>query len=190
MGPAPPLNDKLYLALIPATELKRVIAEGRSGTLMPAFGAANGGHLMPEQVDILAEGIKSRWGTVDPPPSDAPSYLLADNAADGAGAGIKEEGLKVFALACASCHGDHGQGGQSEGESAGAINDPDFLALVSDQALRRYVIAGRPDLGMPAYADSTGRLDGFRPLRDRDVANVVALLADWRQRGTVGQKGN
>ena len=68
-------------------------------------------------------------------------------------AGNKDEGLKVFARACASCHGDRGQGRQSDGKSVGAINDPDFLALISDQALRRYVITGRLDLGMPDYAD-------------------------------------
>jgi cytochrome c oxidase cbb3-type subunit III len=190
LGPAPPLNDKLYLALVPDKELKRVIAEGRPGTLMPAFGPAKGGHLTPEQVDILAEGIKPRWGPVGPAPSDAPSYFLATATPDSAVAGHKEEGLKVFARACASCHGDDGEGGTSDGKSVGAINDPDFLALVSDQALRRYVIAGRPDLGMPDYADPTGRPEGFRPLLHQDVTNVVALLADWRQSGSVQEKGN
>jgi cytochrome c oxidase cbb3-type subunit III len=180
LGPAPPLNDRLYLALIPDTELKRVIAGGRPGTLMPAFGTAKGGHLTLEQVDILAQGIKPRWGPVEPAPSGAPSYLLAKAPPDGAGGANKEEGLKVFARACASCHGDHGQGGQYDGRSVGAINDPDFLALISDQALRRYVIAGRPDLGMPDYADPTGRPESFRALSYQDVTNVVALLADWR----------
>ena len=80
---------------------------------------------------------------------------------------MKEEGLKVFARACASCHGDRGQGGTNGGKSVGAINDPDFLALISDQALRRYVITGRPDLGMPDYADPKGRPEGFQPLTSR-----------------------
>ena len=71
----------------------------------------------------------------------------------------------------------------------GAINDPDFLALISDQALRRYVITGRPDLGMPDYADPTGRPEGFQPLSGQDVTNVVALLASWRQGGSVQRKG-
>ena len=31
--------------------------------------------------------------------------------------------------------------------SGGAINAPAFLALISDQALRRIIITGRPDLG-------------------------------------------
>jgi cytochrome c oxidase cbb3-type subunit 3/ubiquinol-cytochrome c reductase cytochrome c subunit len=180
----------LFLAQIPDTELQRVITEGRSGTLMPAFSTAKGGPLTAEQVKILAEGIKPRWGPVEPVPSGAPPYLLAQMPADRTVTGNQEEGLKVFARACAACHGDHGQGGQYEGKSVGAINDPDFLALISDQALRRYVITGRPDLGMPDYADPTGRPEGFQPLTGQDVTNVAAVLAHWREGGSLPREGN
>ncbi len=73
--------------------------------------------------------------------------------------------------------------------TAGAINDRDFLALTSDQALRRHIIVGRPDLGMPDYADPTGRPDGFQPLSAQDVTDVLALLAYWRQGGPDKEKG-
>jgi cytochrome c oxidase cbb3-type subunit 3 len=189
-GPAPLLNDKLFLALIPDTELRRVIAAGRTGTLMPAFAAAEGGPLTAEQVEVLADGIKTRWGPVDPVPRGTPPYLLEDTRPDRAGAGSIEEGLRVFARACASCHGDHGQGGQSDRKSVGAINDPDFLTLISDQALRRFVITGRHDLGMPHYAEPTGRPTGFQPLSRPEVTSVVALLAHWRKGGSVQRKGN
>jgi len=186
LGPAPPLNDKLFLAVIPDAELKRVIAEGRRGTLMPAFARDKGGDLTDEQVTVLAQGIKALGGWIDPAPSGIPPYLF-DQAGNGAaGTGTKDAGLAVFARACSSCHGDHGQGGKT----AGAINDSDFLKLISDQALRRYVITGRPDLGMPNFADPTGRPDGFRALNDQDVTNVVALLASWRQGEPVERKGN
>jgi len=190
LGPAPPLNDRLFLAQIPDAELQRVITEGRSGTLMPAFDTAKGGPLTAHQAQILAEGIKPRWGPIKPVPSGAPPILLAQTRTDRTVIGNQEEGLKVFAQACATCHGDHGQGGQYEGKSVGAINDPDFLALISDQALRRYVITGRPDLGMPDYADPTGRPDGFEPLTGQDVANLTVLLAAWRQGESVQRKGN
>jgi len=194
LGPAPPLNDKLFLALIPDTELERLITEGRPGTLMPAFAMARGGHLTTEQVKILAAGIKPHWGPVDPAPSSAPQYLAPRTPPAGAGAGSKEEGIKVFARACASCHGRHGEGGRyagaTDGESVGAINDPDFLALISDQALRRYVITGRPDLGMPDFADRTGRPEGFQPLTAQDVNHLVTLLASWRQGGSDRRTGD
>ena len=186
LGPAPPLNDKLFLALIPDDLLERVIAEGRPGTLMPAFAQAKGGELTAGQVKVLAQGIKPRWGSVEPAPSGAPPYLLEEIRKNGAEAGSKEAGNAVFARACASCHGDHGQGDAI----AGAINDPDFLALTSDQALRRYVITGRPDLGMPDYADPKGRPEGYKALTAQDVTNVAALLASWRHAGAVDRKGN
>ncbi len=95
------------------------------------------------------------------------------------GAGRKcAAGIAVFARACASCHGDHGQGDAI----AGAINDPDFLALTSDQALRRYVITGRPDLRNAGLRrTTTGRPADFKALTDEEVANVTAALAGWRQ---------
>jgi cytochrome c oxidase cbb3-type subunit III len=191
-GPAPPLNDKLFLSLIPDAELRRVIAQGRPGTPMPAFGAAEGGHLSAEQVNILADGIKPRWSAGDSAPRTAPPYVRTQTHRDASAGGNEDDGMMVFAMACASCHGDHGQGrrqgGDTTGKSAGAINDPDFLALISDQALRRYVITGRPDLGMPDYADRTGRPSGFKSLTDDDVANVVALLASWREGGSASRK--
>src|SRR5262249_50194323 len=189
LGPAPPLNDKLFLALIPDTELRRVITEGRPGTLMPAFDTAKGGPLTAEQVTVLADGIKSRWGPVEPAPPGAPPYLLGPARPESAGAGSKEAGLGVFARACASCHGDHGQGGRYGGKTVGAVNDPDFLTLISDQALRRCVITGRHDLGMPHYADPTGRPTAFQPLSRPEVTSVVALLAYWREGGSVQRKG-
>ena len=97
LGPAPPLNDKLFLALIPDVDLERLITEGRPGTLMPAFASAKGGHLTSEQVKILAAGLKPRWGSVEPAPSGAPPYLVPRPSVAGSGIGKKEEGLKVFA---------------------------------------------------------------------------------------------
>jgi cytochrome c oxidase cbb3-type subunit III len=191
LGPAPPLNDRLFLALIPDAELERLITEGRPGTLMPAFASARGGHLTSEQVKILAEGIKPHWGPVEPAPSGASPYLIPRSPSELAGPGNKEEGLKVFAQACAGCHGSHGEGGGlTDGRTVGAINDPDFLALISDQALRRYVITGRPDLGMPDFAGPKGRPVGFQPLTSQDVNKVVTLLASWRQSGSEQRTGN
>src|SRR5205807_7782141 len=107
-----------------------------------------------------------------------PTYLTA-----GAGGGNKENGADVFARACAGCHGKHGRGGMSGEREVGAINNPAFLAIISDQALRRLAITGRPDLGMPAYHGKEGRSAEFSPLSSTDVNDLVALLAYWRLGG-------
>jgi mono/diheme cytochrome c family protein len=215
LGPAPPLNDPIFLAIVPETELQRVISEGRvvhltpradlwrgvtssvgllgaplgqgpllaaatpfpettRKALMPAFAQARGGPLTAEQVTVLAEGIKQRWGPATSPAGPLPPYRSPAGVW-----GNKDRGARVFVRACAMCHGDEGQGGKD----AGAVNDPAFLALISDQALRRVVITGRPDLRMPAYDDKHERGMRFQPLTSAEIDDVVALMADWRQAG-------
>jgi mono/diheme cytochrome c family protein len=178
LGPAPPLNDALFLAVVPEAELVRVISEGRTvspgqKSPMPAFARDRGGPLTPQQVQAVARGIKARWGGAAPT-GEPPPYLPPQEAGD------RDRGAKVFALACAACHGDRGQGA----EQAGAVNDPAFLALISDQALRRVVITGRGDLGMPDYSDTNWRSPEFKPLKSAEINDLVALLRYWRQGGS------
>lgn len=167
-GPAPPLNDTLFLAIISDVDLKRIISEGREK--MPPFAKEHGGSLTPAQIHALVKGLREKWGgkpfvSVPPPP-----YRTAAT-------GNKEDGADVFRMACASCHGDNGKGGLD----AGPLNEPAFLALISDQALRRIIITGRPDLQMPNFEENEDRGDKFKPLTDQDVSDLVALLASWRQ---------
>jgi mono/diheme cytochrome c family protein len=185
LGPAPPLNDPIFLAIVPDAELLRVVREGRNvspaqKTPMPAFSQNLGGPLTDAQVKVLAEGIKKRWehSTTAPTQSTSLPAYFADKTVDGSN---KEEGIRVFARACASCHGDDGKG-QKDGKPLrpGAVNDPAFLALISDQELRRVIISGRPDLGMPSYADKTGRSDDFRALTSAEIDHLIALLRQWR----------
>lgn len=178
LGPAPPLNDALFLAIISDLELTRVITEGRKHTLMPAFGVEHGGPLTPGQVHALVKGLRAEWNAKPVVAAPWPAYLESDaRQLKGAKPGDKDNGAMTFEMACASCHGSNGKGGKD----AGALNDPDFLALISDQALRRIVITGRPDLGMPDFADKEDRGPEFTPLANQDVADLVALLASWRK---------
>jgi mono/diheme cytochrome c family protein len=184
LGPAPPLNDPMFLAIVPDSELLRVITEGRTVTPaqkspMPAFVHDRGGPLTAAQVKALAEGIKERWGPTRPEAQALPPYL----APTGANGASKDEGARVFARACAGCHGSQGQGGQDGERQVGAINDQAFLALISDQALRRYIITGRPDLGMPAFDGNNRRPAEFRPLSSAQIDDLVTLLAYWRHGG-------
>jgi mono/diheme cytochrome c family protein len=182
LGPAPPLNDPIFLAIVPDEELLRVITEGRTVTPgqkspMPAFARDRGGPLTAQQVQAVTQGIKARWGGARPK-VELPPYLAPKEAGD------KDRGGKIFSLACAACHGDMGLGA----EQAGALNDRAFLALISDQALRRVIITGRRDLGMPDYSDPNWRSPEFNSLTSADINDLVALLKDWRQgRSSNGQ---
>jgi cytochrome c oxidase cbb3-type subunit III len=183
LGPAPPLNDPIFLAIVPEAELLRVISEGRMVTPgqkspMPAFAKDHGGPLTEAQIKMLAAGMKKHWKVSRS--SGLPPYL----APAGSAGGKKDGGTQVFARACAKCHGTEGKG-EKDGEPArgGALHDPAFLALISDQALRRIIITGRHDLGMPPYDGEAGRGPDFHELGSADIDDLVALLRSWRQSG-------
>jgi mono/diheme cytochrome c family protein len=209
-GPAPPLNDSLFLAIVPDDELLRVIREGRAVNAgqkspMPGFSIGASSSLSPaqakvwaqlqaetkvtpkqpspltdDQVQVLVDGIKKRWG----PPAASAGSVPPYRAPAGGKSGNKDEGTRVFARACAGCHGKSGEGIERDGRLRRKINDPAFLALISDQQLRRYAITGRPDdLDMPPYDGKAGRLPDFTPLTSEEINDLVALLAYWRQGG-------
>jgi mono/diheme cytochrome c family protein len=167
-GPAPPLNDPRFLHIFSKGDIEELLIMGRSEHLMPAFAKSNGGTLTDEQVTILAQGLGQHWGAKEWTEATPPYGYKPGNA---------EAGKKVFALACATCHGDHGEGGVR----GGAINQPAFLELASNDMLRRIVITGRKDLGMPAYNDTEWRAPEFKPLTSEQINDVVALLASWRR---------
>ena len=132
LGASRPLNDPLYLALVPRSRIRGVIADGVPGTLQPAFAQSAGGTLTDAQIDALVSGLLERWGGAKPTKSDdIPSYA--------APAGSAARGKAVYVAACAGCHGADGKSGQN----GGAIADASYLSLVSDQYLRTTVIAGR-----------------------------------------------
>ena len=120
LGPAPPLSDKLFVAIVPDEELLHVIGEGRPGTLMPAFAAGDGGSLTAQQVKILADGIKQRFGPAGSAPSGTPPYSLASSEADGAGAwrrGSRSHGVCSGLRLMPRCAGRGGPGWRQTGGS-------------------------------------------------------------------------
>jgi cytochrome c oxidase cbb3-type subunit 3 len=166
LGAARPLNDPIYLAVVPRERLREVIGRGVPGTSQPAFAQSGGGDLSDAQVDALVEGLLRAWGRPGAARDTAlPPYEM--------GAGDVERGKAVFGTACAACHGPDGGGGPK----GGPVVDPSYLALVSDQGLRTTVIAGRTDLGMP---DWRGYVAG-QPLTPQQVSDVVAWLVAQRR---------
>lgn len=165
-GPAIPMNNPEYMALVTDDQIRNVTANGQAGTLMPAFATSAGGLLTDEQISVIVSGMRQRWGTpmpgLNPPPYAA--HLTGDAA----------HGEQVYAAGCASCHGS-GEAGVKPGK-AGSVVDPTFLALLSDQSLRTIIIAGRPDLGQP---DWRGDIPG-QPLSDQEITDVVAWISSHR----------
>jgi cytochrome c oxidase cbb3-type subunit III len=174
LGAARPLNDALYLALVSDGTLRAMIAQGVPGTSAPAFAQPAGGNLTDKQIDVLVEGMRSRWGGSESFKNVAlPPYGLQDAIAKDSGPGDPRRGAVAYQTYCAQCHGKDGTGGP-KGRS---VIDPAYLALVSDQALRTAVIVGRSDLGMP---DWRANIPG-RPMSPQEISDVVAWLVSHRQ---------
>jgi cytochrome c oxidase cbb3-type subunit III len=195
-GPSYPLANAEYQALVDEQTLHKIVANGERGTLMPAFANSAGGSLTDDQVNVLVSGMRSAWykaGALDG--ENRPPYRAAKQA-DSA------HGQQVYAAYCGSCHGEatatpgndtadagHTQLHQyhlavKEGGKAGSIIEPAFLSLVSDQALRTIVIAGRPDIGQPDWrSDVSGR-----PMSDQEVTDVVGWLSSQRPKAGGGSQ--
>jgi len=165
-GAAIALADPVYLAIADETVMRKVIANGVSGTSMPAFAESSGGMLTDKQIDVIAKEIRSRWSRPGILNGITPPAYAAKST------GNPKQGEVAYGTYCASCHGTQGQGGAK----GSAITNDSFLALVSDQGLRTIVITGRPELGAP---DWRGNVLG-KPMSDQEITDVVAWLASRR----------
>ncbi len=165
-GPAPPIGDPVYLAIVDDDTLRNVISKGRVGTPMAAFAVSAGGMLTDKQVNAIVQGMRQRWGQpqvlqgVTPPPYTAKS------------AGNQQQGAVAFGTFCASCHGADGKGTAK----VGSIVNPSYLSLISDQGLRTVVIIGRPDFNAPDWRNNVPG----QPMSDQQITDVVAWLTAKR----------
>jgi len=170
LGAARPLNDPLYLALMNDDVLRQVIAQGVPNTAMPAFVQQQGGNLTDEQIKVLVQGIRSHWAGSD---QLAAVTLPAYRTERDSKSGDVSHGSVVYKSYCAQCHDADGSGHPK----GGAIVDPNYLALVSNQSLRTTVIAGRSDLGKPDWRNN---IPG-RPMSPQEISDVVAWIASHRK---------
>jgi cytochrome c oxidase cbb3-type subunit 3/ubiquinol-cytochrome c reductase cytochrome c subunit len=161
-GAATNLANAEYEALIDDASLHEVVANGRKGTLMPAFSLQSGGMLTDQQIDALVQGMRARWRSGNPFGGETPPPYKASHPGD------TEKGTAVYAIACARCHGATAR----QPGKAGSILDGSFLALIDEQTVRTTVIAGRPDIGEP---DWRGHIPG-RPMTDEEITDVTAWL--------------
>jgi cytochrome c oxidase cbb3-type subunit III len=122
-------------------------------------------------VDALVSGMRKQWlkpnafeGATAPPFAQP-----AGSDAKAQSADVKQ-GQQLYQAHCESCHTGHARQ---------ELTGPIYLALVSDQALRSIIIAGRPDIGQPDWRHDNG------PLSAQDVTNIVAYLGSLRTNTTI-----
>jgi mono/diheme cytochrome c family protein/rhodanese-related sulfurtransferase len=147
---APSLKSPELFTLASPSYLWYVVSYGRPGTAMAAFAAEQGGPLGHDDQHALMDWLMTSSGATSGPPTDVPV------------AGDVARGEALYALHCAACHGEEGQGTRGP-----ALANPVFLATASDAFLRETIAAGRS--GTP--------MRGFRgDLADADLDAVTAFL--------------
>lgn len=165
-GAAFPVGDPVYLAIIDDATLRKVVAEGVSNSLMPAFARSAGGMLTDAQVDAIVLGMRRHWAKPGVLAGAMPPAYAVSAPGD------PQRGAQVYATFCASCHGPDGKGTAK----ASSIVDGSYLGIVSDQELRTAVTCGRPDLNAPDWrSDVPGHA-----MTNQEISDVVAWLASKR----------
>jgi mono/diheme cytochrome c family protein len=94
-----------------------------------------------------------------------------DRALAARNAALVTTGRQLWALNCASCHGDNGQG-----VDAPALRSQQFLSSIVDEQMHRIVAAGITGTEMPAWSDEFGG-----PLTDDQIAAIVAYVRSWQK---------
>jgi mono/diheme cytochrome c family protein len=172
-GAAIALANPVYLAVAGEDNLREITSNGVGGKLMPAFARSAGGSLTDQQISILAHGMMQQWNKPALLSSPGTPTYRASQAGDPV------RGERAFGEFCASCHGAHGEGmtASINGKSmkTGSIVDESYLALISNQGLRSFTIAGVPDGVMPDW-----RTDGAVPMTNQQITDVVAWLGTKR----------
>jgi mono/diheme cytochrome c family protein len=168
-GAGRPLNNPLYLAVIPRETLRQTIEQGRPGTAMPAWARSQGGPLTDRQVNALVDGMESNWAkAVNLHGASLPPYSAGSQTSDAS------RGKKLFLRNCYVCH--------AQGGPVGPVTSASYLELVSDQMLRTSIIVGRDDLGSVKMPDFR-YLNAGHALSEQDLADLVGYLSSLRGGG-------
>jgi cytochrome c oxidase cbb3-type subunit 3 len=115
-------------------------------------------------VNALIAGTRKAWAKPNAFQGATPPPYTQTAAGDSA------RGQQVYTARCASCH-------QSAHQD---ITSPDYLSLVSDQALRSVIIAGRPDISQPDWSHLSSGGKPAAPLSTQDVTDIVTYFASLR----------
>ncbi|MGC2638299.1 MAG: c-type cytochrome [Acidobacteriaceae bacterium] len=175
-GPAMDLANPEFQALVDDNTLRKIITNGLPGTQMPAWAQSAGGMLTDEQIDAIIAGMRREWAKPDAFAGATPPPFAQDQA------GNSQHGQQVYQARCASCH---------QQPARQQITSSVYLSLVSDQAIRSIIIAGRPDIGQPdwrlgpAGTAAAQHTAASTPLAPQDVTDIVTYLHTLRNPAAV-----
>lgn len=156
-----PLALPSFLASVDDQFLRQTIRLGRPGRVMPAFP-----RLSDAQLDAIVGYIRGWSG------KPAPVFPTAPVQGD------PQHGKELYAVYCAECHGEMGEGGSGTGVTfsrrrdlpiiAPALNNPGFLAAASDAMIKHTLEIGREGTPMRSFL--------VQGLSEQDINDLVSAI--------------
>jgi len=169
-GPATDLTNPEYQSLVSDNTLRNIISNGMPGTQMPAWAQSAGGMLTDTQINVLVTGMRKEWAKPDAFAGATPPPYAQSQSGDA------QRGRQLYQARCAGCH---------QKPARQQLTSPVYLSLVSDQALRSIIIAGRPDIGQPDWQHDNPNGAAGQPLSDQNVTDIVTYLHSLRNPAAV-----
>lgn len=159
----PAIGNPDFLTVASDRFLKATVTHGRPGRRMPAWGEKEGG-LRPAEVDSVVAHVRAFGnGIPSPAETEPPRWVKGD----------PKEGARLFADACASCHGSNG-----EGKEGPQLHNRGLLAAATDRYLVETVRRGRRGTSMPTFGASS---TAHRVLSDPEIESIVSFIRTWEE---------
>jgi len=159
-----PLDLESFQNSVSDEYLFKTIEHGRIGRIMPSFK-----RLGNKNIRALVKYIRSF------------SHVTAMTFNPTPIHGDIKKGKQLFKSKCASCHGEHGKGGQGTGVTFSrprnlsiippALNNTDFLASASDEMIKHALMEGRDKTPMNSFLK--------QGLSELDINDVVAYIRSF-----------
>jgi mono/diheme cytochrome c family protein len=156
----PSVANPDFLAVAPDALIAETILRGRPGRRMRAWGDGTTG-LRPEDVPALVTHLRTMAQVAAPSDSRPPRWAK----------GNVVEGARLFAAACAGCHGAKGEGFEGP-----ALNNAVLQQFATDTYLVETISRGRRGTAMLGFAEPT---PARRMLAPSEIESVVAFLRTW-----------
>ena len=159
MAAFPAIGNPDFLAVASDRFLTETVTHGRPGRRMAAWGE---GGLRPAEITAVVQYVRGFAGGAPAPEEAAPRRVVTGDVAEGG---------RLYAAACASCHGADG-----EGKEGPALSNRRFLAAATDTYLLETVKRGRRGTSMAGFGQPS---PAHRALADDEIASVVAFIRSW-----------
>jgi mono/diheme cytochrome c family protein len=163
LAPFPAIGNPDFLEIAPDELVLETVRSGRPGRRMPAWGEAEGG-LRPAEIASVVRHVRSLGGGAAQRPDGRPRRWAQ---------GDPEAGGRLYASACAGCHGAKGQGAEGP-----MLANPVLLRAATDSYLAATIARGRRGTAMLGFESPT---PARRALSGEEIESIVAFIRTWER---------